>query len=81
MDTVSILRRPWSIWGLTETAWSERSMRAGPRTSLPEGRIYYKELRKINPEAARKAVLEYLKTNESNISRTAGLSGTNRTVV
>ena len=56
-------------------------MRTGPRTSLSEGRIEYKELRKINPEAARKAVLEYLKTNEANISRTAGLFGINRSVV
>ena len=56
-------------------------MRPGPRTSLPEGRIDYKELRKINPEAARKAVLEYLKTNEANISRTAALFGIKRTVV
>ena len=56
-------------------------MRHGLRTSLPEGRIDYKQLRKINPEAARKAVLEYLKTNETNISRTARLFGINRTVV
>jgi len=56
-------------------------MRTGPRTNLSEGRIDYKELRKINPEAARKAVLEYLKTNEANISRTAGLFGINRSVV
>jgi len=56
-------------------------MRPGPRTSLPEGRIDYKELRKINPEAARKAVLEYLKTNEANISRTARLFDINRTIV
>ena len=56
-------------------------MRTGPRTSLSEGRIDDKELRKINPEAARKAVLEYLKTNEANISRTAGLFGINRSVV
>jgi hypothetical protein len=81
MDTVSILRRPWGIWGLTEILWSGRNMRTGPRTSLFEGRIDYKELRKINPEAARKAVLEYLKTNEDNISRTAGLFGINRSVV
>ena len=41
-------------------------MRAGPRTNLSDSRIDYKELGKINPEAARKAVLEYLKTNEAN---------------
>jgi len=31
-------------------------------------RIDYKTLRKINPEAARIAVLEYLKTNRGNIA-------------
>jgi hypothetical protein len=56
MDTVSILRRPWGIWGLTEIVWSGRNMRTGPRTSLSEVRIDYKELRKINPEAARIAL-------------------------
>ena len=56
-------------------------MRTGLRTSTPEGRIDYKELRKINAEAARKAVLEYLKTNKVNIFRTAKLFGINRSVV
>jgi len=45
-------------------------MRTGHHTHLSEGRIDYKELRKINPEAARTAVSEYLKTNP-NISQTA----------
>jgi len=41
----------------------------------------YKELRKINPEAARRAVLDYLKTNNHNISNAASYFGINRTVV
>ena len=45
-------------------------MRTGHHTYLSEGRIDYKELRKMNPEAGRTAVLEYLKTNP-NISETA----------
>lgn len=44
-------------------------------------RIDYKEIRKINPEAARLAVLEYLKTNDHNISEAAGVFGINRPVV
>ena len=44
-------------------------------------RIDYKALRKINPEAARKAVLEYLMTNNHNIANTARVFGINRTVV
>ena len=43
--------------------------------------ISYKELRKINPEAARLAVLEYLRANELNISETAKIFGINRPVV
>jgi hypothetical protein len=34
----------------------------------PRARIDYKALRKINPEAARQAVLECLKTNGGNIA-------------
>lgn len=41
----------------------------------------YKQLRKINPEAARKAVLEYLEKNNHNISDAAAFFGINRTVV
>jgi putative transposase len=52
------------------------------RTGLPIGRrIEYKELRKINPEAARRAVLEYLKSNRANISEAARIFGVNRPVI
>jgi len=44
-------------------------------------RIDYKTLRKINPEAARIAVLEYLKTNGGNIASAARAFGINRPVV
>lgn len=44
-------------------------------------RIDYKTLRKINPETARKTVLEYLKTNRNNIANTARVFGVNRLVV
>ena len=56
-------------------------MKTGLRTYQPRGRIDYKQLRKINPEAARRAVLGYLKTNNHNISETASIFGINRTVV
>jgi len=55
-------------------------MRTGHHTHLSESRIDYKELRKINPETARTAVLEYLKTNP-NISETARMFGITRAVV
>lgn len=44
-------------------------------------RIDYKILRKVNPEAARMAVLEYLSTNDGNVSDAARIFGINRTVV
>lgn len=47
----------------------------------PGLQINYKELRKISPETARKAVLEYLKTNRGNIAETTRLFGINRPVV
>jgi len=56
-------------------------MKAGRLTSLLPGRIDYKQLRKVNPEAARFAVLEYLKTNDRNISQAAWVFGINRAVV
>jgi RimJ/RimL family protein N-acetyltransferase len=47
----------------------------------PGTRIEYKTLRRINPEIARKAVLEYLKTNGGNKADAARVFGINRTVV
>lgn len=44
-------------------------------------RIDYKKLREINPEAARKAVLEYLKTNNHNIANSIRVFALNRPVV
>lgn len=44
-------------------------------------RIPYKQLRKVNPETARLAVIEYLKTNGGNIADTARAFGINRPVV
>jgi len=44
-------------------------------------RIDYKQLRKINPQAARQAVLEYLNTNGRNISEAARAFGIHRAVV
>ncbi len=59
-------------------------MKAGPRTVMGVGRgsgkIDYKELRRFNAEAARKAVLEYLKADAS-ISQTARMFGITRAVV
>ena len=56
-------------------------MRPGHHTRLLTGKIDYKQLRKINPEAARRAVLQYLKSNGHNVSQTALVFGINRTVV
>jgi len=56
-------------------------MKPGLRTYQPTGKIDYKQLRKINPEAARRAVLGYLKTNNHNISEAASIFGINRPVV
>jgi len=44
-------------------------------------RINYKHLRAISPEAARRAVLEYLKSNNHNIANAARIFGVNRPVV
>ena len=43
--------------------------------------IDYKRLRKINPEAARTTVLEYLQSNKSNIADCAKVFGLTRTVI
>jgi transposase len=56
-------------------------MKSGRHTSLPGGKIDYKQLRRINPEAARRAVIEYLKTNGHNIAQTALVFGITRPVV
>jgi len=55
-------------------------VKAGLRLGVGKGRIDYKELRRFNAEAARRAVLEYLKTNP-NISETARVFGITRAVV
>lgn len=56
-------------------------MRDGHRMNPSTISISYKELRNINAEAARRAVLEYLKSNGHNISRTAEVFGINRPVI
>jgi len=56
-------------------------MSYGHPTLEPIGRIDYKKLKRINPEAARRAVLEYLKSNGHNISQGAQVFGINRTVI
>ncbi|MDO8618939.1 MAG: hypothetical protein Q7R49_03245 [Candidatus Daviesbacteria bacterium] len=43
--------------------------------------IDYKKLRSINPEAARTAVLDYLKSNGENIADCARIFGVNRVVI
>ncbi len=47
----------------------------------PGHHINYKQLRKINPVAARQAVLDYLESIGGNITRTARVFGINRCVV
>lgn len=44
-------------------------------------KIDYKSLRKINPEAARMAVLEYLKANGGNVAEVARIFGIQRPVI
>ncbi|MBI4757983.1 MAG: helix-turn-helix domain-containing protein [Chloroflexi bacterium] len=47
----------------------------------PGPRIDYKQLRRINPEAARHAAIECLKSNGGNIAEAARTFGINRPVV
>jgi len=56
-------------------------MKTGLRTYRPSRKIDYKQLRKINPEAARSAVPEYLKASNHNISEAASIFGINQAVV
>ena len=56
-------------------------MKTGHPISLTTAKINYKPPRKINPEAARLAVIEYLSTNKGNISDAARVFGLQRTVV
>lgn len=63
------------------TVSSGRSMRSGTRMSCQGVVIDYRCLRAINPQAARRAVLEYLRSCGHNVSRTASVSGINRPVV
>lgn len=56
-------------------------MKPGPHTGLMTLSIDYKQLRRINPEAARRAVLEYLRSSGHNIAKTAAVFGINRPVV
>jgi putative transposase len=55
-------------------------VKTGLRTEVGRGTIDYKGLRQFNAEAARRAVLEYLKTN-SNISEAARMFGITRAVI
>jgi len=55
-------------------------MEAGLRLGVGRGGIDYKGLRRFNAEAARRAVLEYLKTDHS-ISETARMFGVTRAVI
>ncbi len=66
---------------MTLTHWRGKGMRTGHRIPQLRGKIDYKQLRRINPQAARRAVIDYLKTNGHNISHTALTFGINRTVV
>ncbi len=52
-------------------------MRPGRRTPLRKGTIDYKSLRQFNIEAARRAVLEFLKT-DFNTSKAAEMFGITR---
>lgn len=49
--------------------------------ALAAGQMNYKQLRRLSPEAARQAVLEHLRANNWNISKTAMIFGITRAVV
>lgn len=46
-----------------------------------KAQIDYKALRKVSPEAARTAVLQYLKSNRRNIAQAARVFGVQRVTV
>ncbi|MDO8638202.1 MAG: hypothetical protein Q7R43_01405 [Candidatus Daviesbacteria bacterium] len=48
---------------------------------VPKSQISYLLLRKINPETARTAVLEFLKSNKGNVTKTAQVFGIQRSTV
>ena len=48
---------------------------------VPKSQISYLLLRKINPETARTAVLEFLKSNRGNVTKTAQIFGIQRSTV
>jgi putative transposase len=56
-------------------------MKPGPLIKANAAQIDYKELRKINPEAARRAVFDYLRANGHNVAEAARLFGVNRPVI
>ena len=56
-------------------------MKSGRHTCEQAARIDYKELRKTSPEAARRAVVEYWRSDGRNVSATARMFGINRCVV
>jgi len=47
----------------------------------PGHHINYRQLRKVNPKAARLTVLRFLESVSGNVSRTARVFGINRSVV
>jgi len=57
------------------------SMKLGPHKHIAMDEMDYKQLRMSDPKAARRAVIQLLRANEQNISKTAQLFGINRSVV
>lgn len=56
-------------------------MKPGLHIYMPPQKIDYKQLRKIDPEAARRTVIDFLETHNHNISKAALVFGINRSVV